>query len=234
MARRRRRNPDPVAAIAAAIPSSVPAPIASAAVAGAASAAAKTNPGRRGRGRRRNCGYRMNPGKRRRKGRGRMSPGRRATSRLRSTWKRRTRRGGRYAAYGAVVRTTKSGSPRRGRRKHVKGKGHAWTGRKGTVALYSRKTGKLWGTNPKRHGRRDLDRRRRFNRKNRHGRSPAWSIESARARRWARTNPKRHRGGRNKRRGRAMNREERYETGWRGQSWRARMKTKNRHRRGRR
>lgn len=78
--------------------------------------------------------------------------GRRSASRLRSVWKRRTRKGSKYAHLAAVVRTTKSGRVRRGKRKHVKG--HGWTGRKGSVALFSRKTGKLWGTNPKRRGRR--------------------------------------------------------------------------------
>jgi hypothetical protein len=197
--RSRRHNPDPVAAIAAAIPSSVPAPIASAAVAGAASAAAKTNPGRgRGRSRRRrNCGgYRMNPGKKRRKTRKKMSPGRRAASRLRSTWKRRTRRGGRYEAYGAVVRTTKSGSPRRGRRKHVKGKGHAWTGRKGTVALYSRKTGKLWGTNPRRGKKSRRQKSRRGLRRRSWDMAGAWTYRHGRTGKGSKSARARRRGRR--------------------------------------
>lgn len=177
----------------------------------------------------------------RRKSRKKMSPGRRASSRLRSVWKKRTRSGGKYASYGAVVRTTKSGSPRRGRKKHAKGKGHAWTGRKGTVALYSRKTGKLWATNPKR-GR---GRGRRYNP------DPVAAVAASipasvptviakaavagAAAAVAKTNPRGHRGGRNKRRGsRSLNEEGRYETNWRGQAWRARMKDKSRSRRGRR
>jgi hypothetical protein len=73
--------------------------------------------------------------------------GRRSASRLRSVWKRRTRSGSKYGHLAAVVRIGKNGAVRRGRRKHVKG--HSWTGRKGSVALFSRKSGKLWGTNPR-------------------------------------------------------------------------------------
>ncbi len=93
----------------------------------------------------------------------RMSSKRRKASRhvsaLRSRWKRRTRKGSKYSHLAAVVRTTKSGALRRGKRKHVRGRGHSWTGRKGTVALFSRSTGKLWGTNPRRR----RGRGRRFN-----------------------------------------------------------------------
>jgi hypothetical protein len=84
--------------------------------------------------------------------------GRHHASRLRSEWKRRTRHGGRYAHLGAVVRTDRSGRIHAGRKKHVKGV--AWTGRKGTVALYSRSTGKLWGTNPRRRRKHHKRRRR--------------------------------------------------------------------------
>ncbi len=59
---------------------------------------------------------------------------------LRYRWKKATRSGGKYSLLGATVRR------RPGTRQHVKG--FAWTGRKGTVALFDRKTGKLWGTNP--------------------------------------------------------------------------------------
>ncbi len=89
--------------------------------------------------------------KSRRKAHPSTAKGRRSASRLRYVWKKRTR-SGKYAGLGAVVRTNKNGTVRHGRRKHVKG--HSWTGRKGTVALYHRKTGKLWATNPS---------RRRFN-----------------------------------------------------------------------
>jgi hypothetical protein len=87
--------------------------------------------------------------------------GRRHASRLRSTWRRATRRGGKYSHLAAVVRTHKNGTVRKGRRKHVRH--HAWSGRKGTVALFSRKTGKLWGTNPRRRHGRHRARGRRFN-----------------------------------------------------------------------
>ncbi len=86
--------------------------------------------------------------------------GRRTASRLRYSWKKRTR-SGKYQGLGAVVRTHKNGTVRHGRRKHVKG--HSWTGRKGTVALYHRKTGKLWGTNPRKRGSRRGGFMRRFN-----------------------------------------------------------------------
>lgn len=94
-----------------------------------------------------------NPGKgshmarRRRRASSSVRKGRRAASRLRSHWKRRTRAGGRHPGLAAVVRIHKNGTVRRGRRKHVRG--YSWTGRKGTVALFSRKSGKLWGTNPR-------------------------------------------------------------------------------------
>ncbi len=93
--------------------------------------------------------------------------GRRAVSRLRYSWKKRTshgggkRKAGRYSHLAAVVRRNKNGTVRAGRRKHVKG--HSWTGRKGTVALYSRQTGKLWGTNPRKRGSRRGGLMRRFN-----------------------------------------------------------------------
>lgn len=100
----------------------------------------------------------------RKKGRRKAHPatrkGRHHASRLRSEWKRRTRyaRGGpkphaagKYPYLSAVVRTDKHGRIHAGRKKHVKG--HSWTGRKGTVALYDRRSGKLWGTNPRRRGR---------------------------------------------------------------------------------
>ncbi len=92
-------------------------------------------------------GSHMAKSRRRRKAHPSTRKGRKTASRLRYTWKKRTR-SGRYAGLGAVVRTHKNGTVRHGRRKHVKG--HSWTGRKGTVALYHRKTGKLWGTNPRR------------------------------------------------------------------------------------
>jgi hypothetical protein len=102
----------------------------------------------------------INPG--RKKGRRKAHPatrkGRHSASRLRSTWKKRTRHGGRYAHLGAVVRTDKHGRIHAGRKKHVKGV--SWTGRKGTVALYSRSTGKLWGTNPRRRRKHHKRRRR--------------------------------------------------------------------------
>lgn len=97
--------------------------------------------------------WQSNPGKAkaRKKGRRKLHPatrkGRHHASRLRSEWKRRTRYGGRYSHLGAVVRTDKHGRIHAGRKKHVKG--HSWTGRKGTVALYDRRSGKLWGTNPR-------------------------------------------------------------------------------------
>src|SRR5262245_14712021 len=84
--------------------------------------------------------------RRRRRASPSVRKGRRHASRLRSMWKSRTRHGRKYGHLAAVVRIHKNGTVRRGRRKHVRGKGHSWTGRKGTVALYSRKTGKLWGT----------------------------------------------------------------------------------------
>ena len=55
-------------------------------------------------------------------------------------WGKKTSKTGKYSHLGAVIRR------RPGRRKHVQG--HSWTGRKGTVALFNRKTGRLWGTNP--------------------------------------------------------------------------------------
>ena len=92
---------------------------------------------------------------RRRRASAKTRKGRATASRLRSLWRKRTRAGSKYSHLGATVRTHKNGTIRRGRRKHVKG--YSWTGRKGTVALFSRKTGKKWGTNPKHrraHGRR--------------------------------------------------------------------------------
>jgi len=64
-------------------------------------------------------------------------------STLRSRWKKRTGRGGRYAGFKAVVHA-KAGK----RKKHKSPRGHrwAWTGRKGTVSLF--KKGLLVATNP--------------------------------------------------------------------------------------
>ncbi len=101
-------------------------------------------------------GSRMARTKHRRRAHPSTRKGRHRASSLRSSWRKKTRKGGRYSHLAAVVRTKKNGSVRHGRRKHVKG--HGWTGRKGTVALFSRRTGKLWGTNP-----RHRSRGRRFN-----------------------------------------------------------------------
>jgi hypothetical protein len=74
------------------------------------------------------------------------NPGRskraRRISQLKSRWKKRTRPGGRWAGYKAVIR------PKAGRKLKVRGKGRrwAWTGRKGTVSLHRK--GKLVATNP--------------------------------------------------------------------------------------
>ena len=68
---------------------------------------------------------------------------------LKGRWKSRMRKLAYKPPYSfthAVVRK------KAGKRKHVKG--HAWTGRKGTVGLFDNLTGKLWGTNPRRRGHR--------------------------------------------------------------------------------
>ena len=59
---------------------------------------------------------------------------------LRYRWSKKTGRGGKYSNLGAIIRR------RPGKRKHVPGV--SWTGRKGTVALFNRRSGRLWGTNP--------------------------------------------------------------------------------------
>ena len=93
---------------------------------------------------------RRHPMARRRVSRGRKAAGRRFAARKRF-WKKATSRRGKYSNLGAVVRR------KPGRRKHRKGV--SWTGRKGTVALYNRRTGKLWATNPRRRGHRGRSRR---------------------------------------------------------------------------
>ncbi len=77
---------------------------------------------------------RMSPAARRRSAR---------TSALRYRWKKRTRPGGNYAGFKAVVHD-KAGK----RKKHKSPRGHrwAWTGRKGTVSLFRK--GLLVATNP--------------------------------------------------------------------------------------
>jgi hypothetical protein len=86
---------------------------------------------------------------RRRRLSARSRKNRSALSALRSRWKKKTRKGGKYSWLGAVVRTNKAGTKiRRGRRVHKKG--HSWTGRKGSVVLFKRSTGKRWATNPPR------------------------------------------------------------------------------------
>jgi hypothetical protein len=101
---------------------------------------------------------------RRRVSRGRKASKRRFSARKRF-WKKATGRRGKYSNLGAVVRR------RPGKRKHRKGV--SWTGRKGTVALYSRRSGKLWATNPKRRGHRGRSHHRR-------GRNPG-IIDSAKS-----------------------------------------------------
>jgi len=78
-----------------------------------------------------------NPGPRRRRSKRAAK-----VSQLKSRWKKRTRPGGRWAGYKAVIRS------KAGRKVKVRGKGRRWafTGRKGTVSLHRRN--KLVATNP--------------------------------------------------------------------------------------
>lgn len=101
----------------------------------------------RARARRSHSRHRKSRGRRTitRKARGHRKLGKRKVARLSRTWKKRTAPGAKFSWLGAKI------LKRPGKRKHVKGR--AWTGRKGTVKLYSRKTGKLFATNPRRKSR---------------------------------------------------------------------------------
>ena len=63
-------------------------------------------------------------------------------SSLKRSWAKKTRKGAKYRFVKASVRR------KVGKKKHVKGR--SWTGRKGTVVLRMRKSGKVWATNPRR------------------------------------------------------------------------------------
>jgi hypothetical protein len=82
----------------------------------------------------------------------RKSAASKRTTRLKSRWSKLLKTKGWKPPYSYLSATVRR---KAGKRKHVRG--HSWTGRKGTVALYDKQSGKLWGTNPRRGLRRFLN-----------------------------------------------------------------------------